>query len=70
LIGLYLARSATASSYGAAASVMLLLLWVYYSSQILLFGAEFTRIYSLAGGERPPPEEFAKRDPTAIVKAT
>ena len=69
LIGLYLARSTTVSSYGAAASVMLLLLWVYYSSQILLFGAEFTRIYSLAAGERPQPEEFAKRDPDAIVKA-
>jgi membrane protein len=70
LIGLYLAQTTTASSYGAAASVMLLLLWVYYSSQILLFGAEFTRIYSLAAGERPKPEEFAKRDPNAAVKAT
>lgn len=70
LIGLYLARSTTASAYGAAASVMLLLLWVYYSSQILLFGAEFTRIYSLAAGERPKIEEFAKRDPNAAIKAT
>ena len=70
LIGLYLARSATASSYGAAASVMLLLLWVYYSSQILLFGAEFTRIYAASMGERPKPEEFAERDPNAAIKAT
>ena len=70
LIGLYLARSATASSYGAAASVMLLLLWVYYSSQILLFGAEFTRIYAASMGERPKPEEFAERDPKAAIKAT
>jgi membrane protein len=70
LIGLYLGQSTTASSYGAAASVMLLLLWVYYSSQILLFGAEFTRIYSRAAGERPPPEDFAKRDPNAAVKST
>jgi membrane protein len=70
LIGLYLGQSTTASSYGAAASVMLLLLWVYYSSQILLFGAEFTRIYSRAAGERPPPEDFAKRDPHAAVKST
>jgi membrane protein len=70
LIGLYLARSTTVSTYGAAASVMLLLLWVYYSSQILLFGAEFTRIYSRAAGERPKPEEFAKRDPNAAIKAT
>jgi membrane protein len=70
LIGLYLGQSTIASSYGAAASVMLLLLWVYYSSQILLFGAEFTRIYSLGAGERPKPEEFAKRDANAVVKAT
>ena len=70
LIGLYLAQSTTASSYGAAASVMLLLLWVYYSSQILLFGAEFTRIYSLAAGERPQPEAFAQRDTNAAIKAT
>lgn len=45
LIGFYLGRSATASAYGAAGSVILLLLWVYYSSQIVLLGAEFTRLY-------------------------
>ena len=46
LIGLYLGQSSVASSYGAAGSVMVLLLWVYYSCQILLFGAEFTRVYA------------------------
>jgi membrane protein len=46
LIGLYLGQSAMTSSYGAAGSVMILLLWVYYSCQILLFGAEFTRAYA------------------------
>jgi membrane protein len=46
LIGLYLGQSSMASSYGAAGSVMILLLWVYYSCQILLLGAEFTRVYS------------------------
>lgn len=45
LIGLYLGKSSVASSYGAAGSVIIVLLWVYYSSFILLFGAEFTRTY-------------------------
>jgi membrane protein len=46
LIGYYLGQSGVASSYGAAASLVTLLLWVYYSSQILLFGAEFTKAYA------------------------
>ena len=70
LIGLYLGQSSTASAYGAAGSVILLLLWVYYSSQILLLGAEFTRIYAAAAGDRPRPEAFAERDPNAAIKAT
>jgi membrane protein len=45
-IGLYLGRVATASAYAAAASLMVLLLWLYYSAQIFLFGAELTRAYS------------------------
>ncbi|MDW6022339.1 YihY/virulence factor BrkB family protein [Mesorhizobium sp. BAC0120] len=47
LIGWYLGTSATASSYGAAGGLIITLLWVYYSSQIFLLGAEFTRAYSL-----------------------
>jgi membrane protein len=43
-LGLYLGTSAVASSYGAASSVVLLVLWVYYSAQILFLGAEFTRV--------------------------
>lgn len=63
LIGFYLGQSTVASSYGAAGSVMILLLWVYYSCQILLLGAEFTRVYAQRTGRRPRPESFAEKDP-------
>jgi membrane protein len=46
VIGVYLARGAVASAFGAAGSVIVILTWVYYSSQILLFGAEFTRVHA------------------------
>jgi membrane protein len=46
LIGLYLGNSATASVYGAAGTLVILLLWVYYAAQIVLFGAEFTQVYA------------------------
>ena len=45
-IGMYLGNSGLASTYGAAGSIVLLLVWVYYSAQIFLFGAEFTRTYA------------------------
>ena len=66
LIGLYLGQSSMASSYGAAGSVMILLLWVYYSCQILLLGAVFTRVYADRGGAKPAPESFAQKDPDAL----
>ena len=56
----YLGRESTASSYGAAGSVVLLLLWVYYSSCILLFGAEFTRAYTQVMAENIVPEPDAE----------
>jgi membrane protein len=57
LIGWYLGKSGIASTYGAAGGLMVVLLWVFYSSQVFLFGAELTRAYSL--GRAPlPPEEF------------
>jgi membrane protein len=62
LIGLYLGTSAMASSYGAAGSVIVVLVWVYYSSQIILLGAEFTRAYVEQFGPRPPPVEFATKE--------
>jgi membrane protein len=63
LIGLYLGHSTLASSYGAAGSVIVLLLWVYYSAQVVLLGAEFTRFYVERFGGRPP-AEHAIRDPS------
>ena len=61
LIGLYLGQSSVASSYGAAGSVMILLLWVYYSCQILLFGAEFTRVHAEHRGTAFKPQSFANQ---------
>ena len=52
-LSLYLGGAAVGSSYGAAGSVVVLLIWVYYSTQILLFGAEFTQIYGAKYGVRP-----------------
>jgi membrane protein len=52
LIGLYLGRAGVTSVYGAAGSLVLVLLWVYYSAQILLIGAEFTEVYSRRYGSR------------------
>jgi membrane protein len=49
-IGVYIGNSGLASTYGAAGSVVLLLLWVYYSAQILLYGAEFTRAFAFRYG--------------------
>jgi membrane protein len=63
LIGVYLGTSSLASSYGAAGSVIVLLLWVYYSAQVVLLGAEFTREYVKEFGRKPPPSEFATKDP-------
>ena len=69
LIGLYVGQSSVASSYGAAGSVMILLLWVYYSCQILLLGAEFTRVYAERHGVEPQPESFAEPDLAVIAAA-
>lgn len=51
LIGYYLASSSSIDSYGAAASIIILLSWVYYSSMILYFGAEFTKVYAMKWGK-------------------
>src|SRR6186997_756207 len=58
-LGLYLGSGSAASAYGAASSLITLLLWVYYSSQILLFGAEFTQVYANQAGRRVQPSKYA-----------
>jgi membrane protein len=52
LIGLYLGRAAPASAFGAAGSLVVLMVWVYYSAQVFLLGAEFTRLYAHERGSR------------------
>ncbi len=61
LIGWYLGQAATESTYGAAGSLVALLIWIYYSTQILFLGAEFTQVYAKAYGARIEPGENAVR---------
>jgi len=59
VLGLYLGSGAAGSAYGAASSLITLLLWIYYAAQILLFGAEFTQVYANIYGTRVEPQEHA-----------
>ena len=59
LIGLYMEKSSLDITYGAAASIVILLTWVYYSSMILYYGAEFTKMYALTAGEGIRPKKTA-----------
>ncbi len=59
-LGMYLGRNTTVSAYGAAGSLVLILLWVYYSAQILFFGAELTREYANECGTRLEPKPHAE----------
>jgi membrane protein len=59
-IGLYLGKGSVASAYGAAGSLVILLVWVYYSAQILFLGAEFTKVYAKAYGSGLRPEADAE----------
>ena len=54
LIGLYIARSAVASPFGAAGTLVVVIVWVYYSAQIFFLGAEFTRAYAVRRGSMRP----------------
>ena len=59
LIGLYLGNSHIGSAFGAAGSVIVLLVWIFYSAQILLLGAEFTQVYSKSVGVPLQPSDYA-----------
>ncbi|HEX7123711.1 MAG TPA: YihY/virulence factor BrkB family protein [Gemmatimonadaceae bacterium] len=68
LISLYLTRTATASTYGAAGSLVLVLLWVYYSALILFLGASFTRAWVQQRGAIIPPKRTAVKVRTETVE--
>ena len=59
VIGLYISNTGTSSTYGAAGSLIVILLWVYYTAAILYFGAEFTRAYADFNGVKIEPAQFA-----------
>jgi len=59
LIGFYIDATSTGSAYGAAGSLIVILVWVYYTAAILYFGAEFTRVYAEYIGARIEPADFA-----------
>ena len=59
ILGIYLGSGTAGSAYGAASSLITLLLWIFYSAQILLFGAEFTQVYSNIYGSQVKPQEHA-----------
>ena len=63
LLGLYLGNGSVGSAYGAAGSLIVLLVWVFYSAQILLFGAEFTQVYSKYRGVPIEPSKHAVHIP-------
>ena len=74
LIGLYLGKSAVASNFGAAGTLLVAIFWVYYSSQIFFLGAEFTKEYSMSHGSKVlAPEaansEFVQGDGSMVARA-
>jgi membrane protein len=61
LLSIYLSRGSVTSAYGAAGSLIILLLWVYYSAQILFLGAEFTQAYAKMTGKEVRPSKHARK---------
>lgn len=70
LLGLYLGNTAFSSTYGAAGSLIILLVWFYYSAQILFFGAEFTKVYANRYGSRIQPNRHAVAVELVTVEAS
>ncbi|HZR60966.1 MAG TPA: YihY/virulence factor BrkB family protein [Xanthobacteraceae bacterium] len=70
LIGYYIGKLALQSTYGAAASLVMLLIWVYYSAQIVLLGAEFTHVYARRHGRHTKPEPATIEQSDAPVAFT
>jgi membrane protein len=68
LIGLYISKTNTVSLYGAASSIIVLLLWIYFSAAILYFGAEFTRAYIEYHGKRIIPNSYAEYSDKRLLK--
>ena len=62
LLGLYLSKGSLGSAYGAAGSLIVFLAWVYYSAQIILFGAEFTHVYTRMYGSKVRPRKHSQID--------
>jgi membrane protein len=68
-LGLYLGRSNPGDAYGAAGSLALLLVWIYYASMIVLLGAEFTQVWAENRGTGIEPEEGARVSAASIARA-
>jgi membrane protein len=64
LIALYIGSSTIASSYGAAGALIVVLLWIYYTAQIFLFGAEFTKVYASRRGSKTSAVELRTHAPS------
>jgi len=70
LIGLYLGKSEVGVAYGAAGSLVVILIWVYYASQIFLFGAEFTAVYAESHETQLAPTPHAQEPVGTLVGHT
>jgi membrane protein len=68
LIGIYISNTNTVSLYGAASSIIVLLLWIYFSAAILYFGAEFTRAYIEYHGKNIEPNSYAEYSQQRLLK--